>query len=45
MVLRDREVPSCALIAGDSGIQVMGLPFYAGKQEAFFLLGSHSVWC
>lgn len=36
MVFRDRQVPPCALAAGDSGIQVRGLPFYAGKQEAFF---------
>lgn len=38
MVFRDRQVPPCALVAGDSGIQVRGLPFHAGKQEAFFFL-------
>lgn len=36
MVFRDRQVPPCALVAGDSGIQARGLPFYAGKREAFF---------
>lgn len=34
MVFRDRQFPPCALVAGDSGIQVRGLPFYAGKREA-----------
>lgn len=38
MVFRDRQVPPCTLVAGDSGTQVRGLSFYAGKREAFSFL-------